>query len=109
MFSVGDAFPALVRTWEPGPVVRGSLWRPDRRLTQEVLDLVVASLDSIESFFPDRPSESMYVREKMRVRLEDGSHEDAWVYVWNRQTTGMAVVWSGDWLEDRWIHKMRLF
>jgi gamma-glutamylcyclotransferase (GGCT)/AIG2-like uncharacterized protein YtfP len=80
-------FPAYL----PGDgIVVGEVWEIEPGSEDEVL----AITDSIESYRPDAPERSMYVRET--VRTLDG--EEVQAYRWNG-LYGMlrARIWSGDW------------
>jgi gamma-glutamylcyclotransferase (GGCT)/AIG2-like uncharacterized protein YtfP len=85
----GQAFvhPALVRG--PGQV-RGELF--------EVDETALPALDAYEDFREGDLAGSMYLRELTPVlRTEPPKTVDAWVYVWNRATEGLAPIEGGDW------------
>ncbi len=56
---------------------------------------IITALDVFEDFVPDRPDESLYLRE--RVRLIEPSNTTAWIYRYNRALDGAARIVSGDW------------
>lgn len=41
-------------------------------------------LDEYEEFYPARLDESLFRRKQVKVRLEDGSKVDCWIYEYNR-------------------------
>jgi gamma-glutamylcyclotransferase (GGCT)/AIG2-like uncharacterized protein YtfP len=43
----------------------------------------LAALDAYEDFRPSSPAESLFLREKAIVTLDDGSQESCWVYTYN--------------------------
>ncbi len=55
------------------------------------------ALDDLEEFDPADPANSAYRRVMRDVEAADGSVTRAWVYVYNRATTGMPVVDGGQW------------
>lgn len=44
---------------------------------------VLATLDRLEDYTPEAPDRSLYLRERSRAILQDGSPRDVWLYVWN--------------------------
>lgn len=68
-------------------VVRSELWRV---ISEDALGV----LDAWEEYDARSPSSSAYVRR--RVRLLEPRHQ-AWVYYWNRSTTGLSLIADGDW------------
>jgi len=47
-------------------------------------DATLAALDTYEDFRPDDPTNSLFLRTKAVVTLDDGSSEHCWVYVYNQ-------------------------
>jgi gamma-glutamylcyclotransferase (GGCT)/AIG2-like uncharacterized protein YtfP len=47
-------------------------------------DKVIEMLDIFQDYYPENPQGSMYLRELVPVKLEDGTVETAWVYMINR-------------------------
>jgi gamma-glutamylcyclotransferase (GGCT)/AIG2-like uncharacterized protein YtfP len=54
-------------------------------------------LDEVEDFDPANPEGSEFVRDALRVRRDDGTEIQAWVYVYNRPHESAPMVPSGDW------------
>jgi len=53
-------------------------------------------LDSYEGFRPALPGESLFIRELIEVRLENGNQVTAWIYWLNRLPKGARRIRSGD-------------
>jgi gamma-glutamylcyclotransferase (GGCT)/AIG2-like uncharacterized protein YtfP len=67
--------------------VSGELWRTISPTALEILD-------EWEQYQPARERASVYVRRRVFV-LEP--EVQAWVYLWNKATTGLELIQSGDW------------
>jgi gamma-glutamylcyclotransferase (GGCT)/AIG2-like uncharacterized protein YtfP len=100
--SIGDARVRgrlFVVDWYPGLVlggetwVRGELW---------VLDdpAILLPLDAYEGCGPDDRLPHEFVRTRVSVHPERGDAVEAWVYAYAGPTQSLAVIASGDWLED---------
>ena len=77
-------YPCLV----PGDgLVRGELWRV---VSDEALEI----LDAWEEYDPRSPGSSVYRRRRARLLEPQGQ---AWVYYWNRSTSGLRLIDGGDW------------
>lgn len=61
-------------------------------------DAVLRRLDAFEDYRPDDPEGSEYLRRRVRLAEPD---LEAWVYLYNRDVTGMPRVESGDWRHHR--------
>lgn len=60
---------------------------------------LLAQLDALEGFDPDRPEESVYRRVPHTVHSADGRAETAWVYVGRAEwVSGLSPLADGDWL-----------
>jgi gamma-glutamylcyclotransferase (GGCT)/AIG2-like uncharacterized protein YtfP len=59
---------------------------------------VLPALDDIEGYTRDDPDRSLYVRDRARVQMEDGSSLEAWVYFYNAPLGGASRIPSGDYL-----------
>jgi gamma-glutamylcyclotransferase (GGCT)/AIG2-like uncharacterized protein YtfP len=62
-------------------------------------DTVLAVLDEIEGYRPGRPDQSLYTRDRVDVRLTDGSELSAWAYFYNAPLGSAPRIASGDYLE----------
>jgi gamma-glutamylcyclotransferase (GGCT)/AIG2-like uncharacterized protein YtfP len=76
----------------------------DQRVFGEVhrmsdVDGVLAALDEIEGYRPDKPDASLYTRVETPVRFDDGHAEPAWVYFYNAPLGQAERIESGDYLE----------
>lgn len=56
---------------------------------------ILRQLDAYEEFDPDAPESSLFARELHLVRLESGGTQMCWVYVYNRDPAGAAVMRHG--------------
>jgi gamma-glutamylcyclotransferase (GGCT)/AIG2-like uncharacterized protein YtfP len=65
------------------------------------------ALDELEDYDPLDPQRSLYIRSVRPVSKQDGSVARAWVYLYNRDTTGLVVVTSGDWRSVTGIRPVR--
>jgi gamma-glutamylcyclotransferase (GGCT)/AIG2-like uncharacterized protein YtfP len=78
LYNVGE-FPALRPTELDDDRVPGLLLELD--------DSALARLDAYEGI-----DESLYVRERWDVRVDDGSTAAAWVYIYNRPIAGLRRI-----------------
>jgi gamma-glutamylcyclotransferase (GGCT)/AIG2-like uncharacterized protein YtfP len=46
-------------------------------------DETLAALDAYEDYRPGDPANSLFLREKAVVTLDDGTHQTCWVYLYN--------------------------
>jgi gamma-glutamylcyclotransferase (GGCT)/AIG2-like uncharacterized protein YtfP len=90
-------YPALVR--DAGTArVRGTYFR----MGPEFSEADLAALDAYEDFDPQQPDSSDYVRESVRLLLDDGGEILAWVYVWRGDAPPSSEsIPSGDFLAYR--------
>jgi gamma-glutamylcyclotransferase (GGCT)/AIG2-like uncharacterized protein YtfP len=75
LYDLGD-YPGAVPS--PDTRLRGALWRlgdPDATLEK---------LDHYEDADAPDPAKGLFIRETVRVALDDGSTKEAWVYFYNR-------------------------
>jgi gamma-glutamylcyclotransferase (GGCT)/AIG2-like uncharacterized protein YtfP len=56
--------------------------------------------DDYEGYRKDAPSESLFVRQQLMIRLEGGRRIRAWMYVYQGICDGRAEITSGRWLPD---------
>jgi len=90
-------YPALLRT-EDAARVRGTCFRIGPAFSAD--DLV--TLDEYEDFDPAEAEASEYLREAVRVVLDDGQEVPAWTYVWRGSApSGSKAIPSGDFLAYR--------
>lgn len=78
---------------------------PAQQVVGEVYQLLkpaqtLAELDRYEECSADFPAPREYRRELQLVTLENGASVSAWVYLYNRQLTGLKPIVSGDYLDD---------
>ena len=92
LWDTGLGYPALTRPGsEAAGEVRGELW--------QLADPAAAlpALDAFESLYDGDEAGSDYLR--AIVRCVEPVGVEAWIYVWNGSTDGMARVAGGDWRE----------
>ncbi len=87
-------FPACVGTDDPSERVHGEVWA----FRAESADTLLAILDQYEGFAPDARFGSLFLRDRVTVRFEDGSEQEAWMYRYNMPPESAVRVPGGDWL-----------
>jgi len=85
-------YPGLVPARQPGQRVVGDLFR----LRQP--RALLAWLDRYEECGPGFPRPTEYLRRAVRVHPLGGAPCRAWVYLYNRDTAGLAPIPGGDFL-----------
>jgi len=85
-------YPAAVPSNNSADQVVGELYQ----LIQP--ELLLPALDNYEECSPQFTQPHEYRREQQSVMLETGDSVVAWVYVYNRNTDGLALIQSGDFL-----------
>jgi gamma-glutamylcyclotransferase (GGCT)/AIG2-like uncharacterized protein YtfP len=92
LYSVYGSYPAMVQS-QPQDEVTGELMI----LKEDQYEDTMATLDRLEGYREGDDRHSMYLRQVKEVLLENGQYVEAYVYVWNRSTRGLAKVDGGDW------------
>lgn len=90
LFDLG-LYPAAV------PAAEGLVWGEIFEMTD--VGRVLSVLDEIEGYSEETPDSSLYTRSEVRVRLDDGRTEQAWVYFYNAPLGQAPEIRSGDYLE----------
>lgn len=92
MLNLG-AFPGIITG---DNVVHGELISINPNVYLQTLQI----LDKLEGYDPSQKGKSLYHREIQRVKLEDGTVADAYVYIYNRKQgiTGFSPIESGNWV-----------
>ena len=90
LFDLG-IYPAAI------PAREGRVWGEVYEMSDA--ETVLAALDDIEGYRPDRPDASLYIRQKTDVRLPDGAVAPASVYFYNAPLARAPRIVSGDYLE----------
>lgn len=88
------AFPILLPG--NGQIVHGRLVtvKPER------YHHIVRRLDELESYQPNQPETSIYLRQRCRVQTEEGLTVITWVYLGKeRYSAGTPLIPSGNWLQ----------
>jgi gamma-glutamylcyclotransferase (GGCT)/AIG2-like uncharacterized protein YtfP len=60
---------------------------------------VLKSLDEYEGFDPQDRKSSLFVREQVKVTLEDGQKLPCWIYIYNRDIGRAKLISGGDYLK----------
>jgi len=86
-------------SWFPGIIEgKGTVIGELHEYDKEHIKRVFKHMDAIEGYSEKYPVDSMYRREKAVVELEDGSKEEANIYIFNSKIPkGYPQVKSGDW------------
>ena len=63
-------------------------------------EVLLPLLDNYEECGPGFAEPQEYRRELQQVTLEDGASVSAWVYIYNRDTSGLKLITSGDFLRQ---------
>lgn len=87
-------FPAYLPHSDPAARVYGEVWA----LRPESSETLLAVLDQYEGFAPDARYGSLFLRERVTVAFDDGSHRETWMYRYNHRATPESRVLSGDWM-----------
>jgi gamma-glutamylcyclotransferase (GGCT)/AIG2-like uncharacterized protein YtfP len=74
LYNLG-AYPGAILDAQAPPLAGELFTVPD--------DETLARLDRYEDYRPSDPANSLFVREKAVVTLDDGTHQICWVYVYN--------------------------
>lgn len=85
-------YPAAVPSDAADEWVRGELYL----LPPDDEGELLSSLDGYEGFLPHAPAHSLFVRVHMDVETADGERQPAWVYLFNRPTSALVRIPSGD-------------
>jgi gamma-glutamylcyclotransferase (GGCT)/AIG2-like uncharacterized protein YtfP len=64
----------------------------------EVDDALLARLDAMEAYDPDRPVQSEYVRQRCEAVTDGGRTLQVWVYVYNRSVQQARRIGHGQYL-----------
>lgn len=59
---------------------------------------VLPKLDLHEEYYPDAVNESEYIRSRETVIRADGTKEEAWMYIYNRDVSVLKPISSGDFM-----------
>lgn len=88
-----NGYPGAVRSDNGEEQVFGELYRLRKT------DSLLARLDDYEEAGDKYPEPQEYRRDLVTVTREDKTKVIAWCYLYNRPTTGLRQVTSGDWCE----------
>jgi gamma-glutamylcyclotransferase (GGCT)/AIG2-like uncharacterized protein YtfP len=85
-------YPGLVLSDDPREVVFGELYRLRAR------DALLREFDMYEACGEGFPEPTEYIRQMLRVTLDDGTASEAWTYVYNWPVTRLPRIASGRFL-----------
>jgi gamma-glutamylcyclotransferase (GGCT)/AIG2-like uncharacterized protein YtfP len=90
LYDLGDYPGARLAGAASDSFVRGELyrlWDPEH---------AAGVLDEYEGCFPSDPGNSLFTRELVTVRLQDGGKRNAWTYLYNRPVDNASLIRSGN-------------
>jgi gamma-glutamylcyclotransferase (GGCT)/AIG2-like uncharacterized protein YtfP len=71
------AYPGLILRKSGNTTVRGTVFSlPDD-------PKLLAELDSYEEYKPESPADSLFLRKRITVSLDDGTRRQCWIYAYN--------------------------
>lgn len=88
-----NRYPGLVVSDNPEDQVTGELY------TMNTPDYVLSRLDRYEECTEDKPYPHEFFRKFVDVVTDNGERITAWVYVYNRDTTQLSQIKSGDYMQ----------
>ena len=94
LFRVQD-YPGAIKTTGGQPRITGEVYR--------LLDAkkLLPKLDAYEECTPDFPAPHEYQRSKIPISMANGHRLNAWVYLYNLDTTQLPLISSGDYRNDQ--------
>jgi gamma-glutamylcyclotransferase (GGCT)/AIG2-like uncharacterized protein YtfP len=92
LYDVGR-YPGVVRT----PGTRAFVWGDVYRLRSP--DRALKILDRYEGWDEEKPRSAEFRRSRVAVDLGDRKKIQAWIYLYNRPTTGLPRIRSGDYFK----------
>ena len=87
-----DGYPGAVETGTPGDIILGEAYR------LHAGPRVLKAIDRYEECGPGFPQPQEFVRKILPVQLDRGGCIHAWVYLYNRDISGLRRIPSGDYL-----------
>lgn len=94
LYDLGE-YPGAIKSTRSADEIEGELFE----LTDPVEQF--KRLDEIEEYSPDRPGESLFLRERVNVRLETGETVEAWAYFLPAKPADARLIPSGNYGETR--------
>jgi gamma-glutamylcyclotransferase (GGCT)/AIG2-like uncharacterized protein YtfP len=85
-------YPGVILSDDSRQQVIGEVYRINNK------ELLLAQLDDYEECSASFCEPHEYVRSRQNIILADGGQLNAWVYLYNRPTTGLKLITSGDYL-----------
>lgn len=77
-----------------------------RKITGQVFELpadpsVLRSLDAYEGYKPKNVKESLFIRRRTTVVLDDGQELECWIYIYNRDLGAAPLIASGNYAKSK--------
>ena len=94
LYDLGE-FPGAIPSEQPSEEVEGELYELGN------LGQQLKALDEYEEFDPENPAKSLFVRQRVNVRLETGEKLEAWTYFLPEKPSKARRIFSGDYLKVR--------
>ncbi len=92
LYSLGE-FPGAVQSSSSNEEIVGEVYELLKGKRQ------LEELDRVEEFYPDRPEESLFVRQMTVVKMLDGKALKAWAYFLPKPPSKARLIHSGDYQE----------
>ena len=93
--------------WFPGVVLRNQArhnnvaFSKEYEIHGEIMENIstdkLTSFDLYEGYSVNNSERSLYVRQRVRIQIENKDEIDCWIYLFNQSLIGMSEVNSGDW------------
>jgi gamma-glutamylcyclotransferase (GGCT)/AIG2-like uncharacterized protein YtfP len=100
LYDLGE-FPAAILDPDLDTKIIGEVYRlPDD-------DTTLAELDAYEGIDPQASGDSMFVRRRAEVTLDNGETLECWIYVYNWQIGSATLITSGDYLVYKQERKVK--
>ncbi len=91
LFNIGE-YPGVVHSQQSSDIVHGEVY------VLKNPEIVLEKLDDYEECSDQYPEPTEFMRKKTNVKLKSGQNMNVWIYVYNRSTSGLEQVESGDYL-----------
>jgi gamma-glutamylcyclotransferase (GGCT)/AIG2-like uncharacterized protein YtfP len=98
LYDLGS-YPAAVFDAAAPSRVLGDVWR----LPAEAI--ILKEIDGYEGYVPDRPDQSLFVRDLQPVTMAEGAELPCWIYLYQQNLTTACQITSGDYAA--WLSSQR--
>ncbi|MBF0275784.1 MAG: gamma-glutamylcyclotransferase [Nitrospinae bacterium] len=90
-----NGYPGAIISEDKADKIKGEIY------TITVPGQILSHLDTYEECSENFPQPHEYIRKKLTVSTIDGDTVQAWVYLYNRDVSGLTLIKSGDYLSYR--------